>query len=205
VAQEGKTTAAANLAVSVARRGTDVLLADFDFRKPALSELFEVPGRAKGALQIMAGTESLDTTLWSVSLEGAYPRVSKNGSAPEEVLSEGVGSDEQLTGALYLLPSGGETSTRTVPQRSRLAPLLRELQAQADLVILDTPPALLTVEVAELSQLIDMILVVVRQGHVSQRNLRTLRRQVRTWPAEFAGAVVTDVPHAGERSYYGSS
>ena len=54
------------------------------------------------------------------------------------------------------------------------------------MVILDTPPALLTVEVAESwRRLIDTVLVVVRQGRVSQRNLRALGRQSRTWSTEW--------------------
>jgi hypothetical protein len=72
----------------------------------------------------------------------------------------------------------------------------------AEIVILDTPPALLTVEMAELSQGIDAILVVVRQGRVSQRNLTALRRQASTWPAEMAGAVMTDMRPDARRSYY---
>ena len=86
----------------------------------------------------------------------------------------------------------------------RLAPLLKQLRGQADFVILDTPPALLTVEVAELSQLIDEVLVVVRQGRVSQRSLRSLGRQARTWSAELAGAVLTDAPSDEQYAYYGS-
>jgi Mrp family chromosome partitioning ATPase len=74
-----------------------------------------------------------------------------------------------------------------------------------DLVILDTPPALLTVEVAELSKLIDTVVIVARQGRVSQRNLRALSRQARTWPVDLAGAVMTDVQTEGEYSYYEGS
>ena len=70
-------------------------------------------------------------------------------------------------------------------------------------MIIDTPPALLTMEVAELSSMIDTVLVVVRQGRVSQRNLRALGRQARAWPTELAGAVMTDMQTEGEYSYYG--
>jgi Mrp family chromosome partitioning ATPase len=83
--------------------------------------------------------------------------------------------------------------------------LLRDLTAYANLVVLDTPPALLTVEMTELAQLIDMVVVVVRQGRVTQRTLRALARHARTWPAELTGAVLTDVPASSSHgSYYGS-
>ena len=207
VSREGKTTTAANLGVAAARRGANVLVADLDFRKPALSEVFELPGRARGALQVMSGSAPLESVLWSVSLEGQRPSASRNGAAPTRPASGEAGGNgqEQPLGSLFVLPSGGVIPSRKVPQQSRLSNLVRDMRARASLVILDTPPALLTVEVAELSQLIDQVLVVVRQGRVSQRNLRALRRQARTWPAELAGAVMTDVRAEREYSYYQGS
>jgi Mrp family chromosome partitioning ATPase len=203
-AEEGKTATAANLAVSVARRGENVLLADFDFRKPALSDVFGLPVDAEGALQVLDGSASIESTLWSVSLEGRFPHVARNGSEPDDFFDPDTpeGDEERSGGSLRVLPSGGTASTRHVPQQERLEHLLRGLRRGVDLVILDTPPALLTVEVAELSRLVDMILVIVRQGRASQRNLRSLRRQARTWDAELAGAVMTDVRTEGERTYY---
>ena len=47
---EGKTTTSANLAVALARRGQDVVLADFDLRKPQLATMFSVPADAAGRL-----------------------------------------------------------------------------------------------------------------------------------------------------------
>ncbi len=204
VSLEGKTTTAGNLGVSAARRGAKVLVADLDFRKPALAELFELPSNTDGALQVISGSASLDSALWSVSLEGQRPRASRNGAAPARFAAGEAGGNgqEQPLGSLSVLPSGGVIPPRKVPQQSRLSDLVREMRARADLVIIDTPPALLTVEVAELSKVIDQVLVVVRQGRASQRNLRALRRQARTWPAELTGAVMTDVRAEREYSYY---
>ena len=205
LSQEGKTTTAANMAVAAGRRGLRVVLADFDFRKASVADLFRIPHTANGALQVMSGTAALDDVLWSVTLEGRAPRVHLNGGPAPDADSNGdEEAQDSSGGTLHVLPSGGVIPTRKVPQRSRLAVLLRELRERSDLVILDTPPALLTVEVAEISKLIDTVLVVVRSGRVSQRNLRALGRQARTWPAEIAGAVVTDVRTQGEYSYYGS-
>jgi polysaccharide biosynthesis transport protein len=204
--EEGKTTTAANLAVSVARRGLRVIIADFDFRKPGISDLFELPHEARGALQVMSGEEdALGDALWSVSLDGASPRVSLNGGVPADELPHPATRRIAAagTGSLHILPSGGLINTREVPQQSRMRWLVSALCARADLVILDTPPALLTMEVAELSSMIDSILIVVRQGRVSYRNLRALGRQSRSWSAEVTGAVMTDMQTEGEYSYYG--
>lgn len=216
LAREGKTTTAANLAIVAARRGADVLLADFDFRRPALSSMFEIPKDAPGALQILDGSERLENVLWSVSLDGPRPAVTwqppnrdvRRTGTPRPRRSRDTGSNGRTTrtpGQLHILPAGGSASTSQTAQRSKLGPVIRQFHDQADLIILDTPPALLTVEMTELAQLIDLVLVVVRQGRVSQRSLRSLARQARTWPAEVAGAVLTDVPKVGDYTdYYGA-
>jgi Mrp family chromosome partitioning ATPase len=88
----------------------------------------------------------------------------------------------------------------------RVGPVLEQLRVRADFVVLDTPPAFLTVELAELSGLIDNVLIVVRHGRVSQRSLRLLSQQARSWPAAVAGAVLTDAPASEKKyAYYGTS
>src|SRR5919198_2284065 len=147
----------------------------------------------------------LEDVLWSVTLTGARPRVSKNGALPAATASTNGKETEAGGGSLVLLPSGGAVRSQSGTLSQRLGPLLKQLRVRADFIIVDTPPALLTVEMAELSQLIDDVLVVVRQGRVTQRSLRSLSRQARTWPAELTGAVLTDAPAGEEQyAYYGS-
>ena len=74
--------------------------------------------------------------------------------------------------------------------------------ADADILMLDTPPALVTVEMAELSRRVDAVILVVRQGRVSRRSLRALARQTKGWKAQITGAVLTDAPQEERHSYY---
>ena len=60
---------------------------------------------------------------------------------------------------------------------------MRELGDDAEVVIVDTPPALATPEMTELSKLVDVVLVVVRHGRATRRSLRTLERQAQGWQA----------------------
>jgi non-specific protein-tyrosine kinase len=198
VASEGKTTTASNLAVALARRGTRVLLVDFDFRRPALAGFFGIPDEAPGAVQILSGRGQARDLLWSVSLDGMAPEARYNGGLPAgDARSSASGSRAQ--GSLHVLPAGGPANSQRIAHSPHLAPLIAELRAGFDFVILDTPPALLTVEMTELGTLIDVVLLVVRQGRVTQRSLRSLSRQAQSWPAELVGAVLTDAPR--ERPY----
>ena len=80
--------------------------------------------------------------------------------------------------------------------------LLEELGKDADVVILDTPPALATVEMAELSGRVDGVVVVVRHGRVTRRSLQTLGRQSESWRSGILGAVLTDSPPEADDYYY---
>jgi polysaccharide biosynthesis transport protein len=203
VAGEGKTTTAANLAVAFARRGANVILADFDVRKPAVNAVFRIPAVAFGVTDIVRGGRELESSLWSF-------RFSSNGDGSGgTILAPGVETSPRHrlagtatgdgAGSLMVLPAGGTEAGGRIAQSPQLQQLLKKLRASADVVILDTPPALLTVEMAELSRQVDSVLVVVRQGRVTRRSLSALGRQTETWRAEVAGAVLTGA--SADRGY----
>jgi len=204
IAGEGKTTTASNLAVAMAMRGQRVILAEFDLRKPAVGRMFRIPPDSPGIIQLVDGQTTLQAAAWRVEVNGARPtgvhalRPSTSGNGD----SEGDGRTGEGGGWLRVLPAGGMERGARVARSPRIPELLQSLGANADVVILDTPPALATVEMAELSGFVDGVLVVVRHGRVTRRSLVALNRQSEGWQTEIVGAVLTDSPSEEDEYYY---
>ncbi len=201
---EGKTTTSANLALALARRGQDVVLADFDLRKPGLAPLFSVAASAPGVADVLRGDASVSSILRPIAISSIGPRVPLAAGTSSRGSVRVAPPRKDGEGSLLFLPGGRPGSGGSGGDFARLPKLLDEFETVADFVIIDTPPALLTAGVAELAQSMTAVLIVVRQGEVPQRRLRALAGRSRTWRDKIVGAVLNGSA-AEERysSYYG--
>lgn len=133
---EGKSTIAANLALSLAEKGRRVALLDCDFRKPSLHKIFEVGGQQE---RDFAGyLQQTDTDPMPYLMESKKYQI--------------------LLGCSH---STGRNVTKLL-NNGRLSVLLQQLRGRMDYIILDTPPMLAAADAEALAALADTAVMVVR-------------------------------------------
>jgi protein-tyrosine kinase len=171
---EGKTFAAANLAISIALNiGRHVLLIDADLRRPQLHARFGFP-----SVPGLSNYLSEDRPLSSFFLHTKVNKLTLlPGGLPPENPSELI-SSERMANLL-------EEVTHRYPDR---------------LIVIDAPPPTMAAETGVLARQVDGILVVVLFGTTRRRDLSDLI--ARMGKEKILGSIVNRVETASSR-YYG--
>lgn len=177
--REGKTTAAVNLAVTLAQLGDRTLLVDADLRKPGVSKLLSLSdGKHAGLSTYLAGVSSLDL----VTIP--HPRISNLAAIP--------------TGPLPPNPADLLTSKR---MREGIATLRGEYK----FIVLDSPPIMAATDAVILSVLCDGVLLVARSGETPRQALARTRDLLVGVRSRLLGVILNAVDFSGPQSYYSYS
>jgi capsular exopolysaccharide synthesis family protein len=160
---EGKTTTAANLAVSFAQQGMRVLLVDCDLRRSRIHKMFGVP-REPGMTELILGQQDIDSVARETSVPGLY--ILPSGILPPNP-SELLGGD-------------------------RMRKTLASLSEAFDLIVIDTPPLLAASDAAILATITDGVVLVVRAGVTEVEAGQQAIAQLQSVGARVVGAVLND-------------
>jgi tyrosine-protein kinase Etk/Wzc len=175
---DGKSTTAANLAITFAQQGQRTLVVDADLRRAVLDKSFGVP-RSPGLSEVLVGDVRLAEAVRATEIEN-----------------------------LSVLPSGRmPPNPAELLGSSQMQRVLEEARAQFDVVLFDSPPLLAVTDAAILSTMVDGTLLVVRMGETAREAVRRAVGQLRAVRGRLVGAVLNDVDFRkgsvyGQYGYY---
>jgi non-specific protein-tyrosine kinase len=172
-AGEGKSTTIANLGIALAENGRRVVLVDADLRRPSLHELFGL-GNREGLTNVLLHSEHAALPLQETGTPGL--RLLASGPLPPNPL-EALGS-------------------------GRLEHVLSQARAQADLVLVDTPPAAVLADAALLAPRLDGVLLVVSAGHTKRDLAKRAKEQLERTGSNVLGVVLINVRESGKLYQY---
>ncbi len=170
---EGKTTTAANLAISEARQGKAVILVDSDLRKPALHRIFDI-SQQKGLTSVILGDIQLEEALVPTDVEG-----------------------------LRLVPSGPLPPDAThVLESSRMNDVVDQMKRSADLVIFDSPPLLVVIDPMLIVSYVEGVVLVVNSEKTRQEAVRLAVQNLQRTSSVFVVSVLNMANTKGSNTAY---
>jgi len=189
---EGKSTTAANLAVTIARTGRRVALVDLDLRRPFVHELFHVPPEP-GLTTMALGHSTLEDALVSVPVGGGVATTSHGGSD-----TIAVENHLQVLCSGRMPPNPGEFI------RSRgVGRLIMHLSEVFDIVIVDAAPLLGLGDSLALIPRVDAVVLVAQLELLRRPTLDELHRVLEGSGANALGIVVTAAQREDAGEAYG--
>ncbi len=172
---EGKSTTSANLAIVMAQTGQRIVVVDTDLRRPVLHKVFGVPNNVGITTALLAGQDvDLDAYLQPTEIDNLF--VMASGPIPPNP-SELLGSQ-------------------------RMKRIIEQLAEGADVVIFDTPPALVVTDAAVLGRQVDGVLLVADAGGTREQALAHAVGELQKTGANVIGIVLNRLDSRSRGYYY---
>jgi len=169
--QEGTTTTAVNLAVTIAQSGKEVILVDTDLRQPNLHTWFNQPNDKGITNLLLDPTAKIEDYLIPTDVPG-----------------------------LSLLPSGPLTTSPTELLSSKpMAALIEQLKGHANVIILDGSALLPVLTSSLLTRYCDATILVVKIGSTRTSDLKKVCSRLGQSSVRLLGVVLNQVSKASLR------
>jgi len=174
---EGKTTIAVNLAGVIVQGERKVALLDADLRRPAVHRYLGIPNR-KGLTDLLRNPSD-------ISLEDSTGELITQWGDPSFTV---ITSGELPPNPTELMAS------------ERMEKILNGLKEVVDIVIIDTPPAILSDPIA-LSAKVDGVLIVIKPGSTKIGAAQVLMEQLQRAGARVVGVALNPISRRGSHYY----
>lgn|GEM_PF-344299 len=171
---EGKSTTAANMAISLAQSGKKVLLMEGDLRKPRVHRYFSLANDI-GITDVIAKNCSFEDTVKNIK-EVENLSIVCSGSIP---------------------PNPTE-----ILESKKLSDLLVQLKEKHDMIIIDTPPVGQLTDGAILASIADGVILVAASGESNIEMTKRAKAALLQVNANIIGVVLTKINKTSSGSYY---
>jgi capsular exopolysaccharide synthesis family protein len=158
-----QTTVSANVAVTLAQSGRQVVLVHADMRRPHGHELFGIE-HVPGLADVLEGRASLANAVWQPEIPG--PQIIPAG------------------------PLMGDIGTALHP--SRLGEVVRQLSRAADIVVIDAPAALAGSDIATMVEVVDMVVLVGDARRTTRAQVRAAAGRLAQVQQKLIGCVLVN-------------
>lgn len=162
---EGKSTVAVNLALSMAQKGKKVLLMDCDLRKPACQVLLEQKMPGAGLRDVLVGKAELSNALLRYKRTNMY----------------------------MLLEKRSDVNSGDLLSSSTMRALLKWARKEFDIVVLDLPPMSVVSDSETMANLADASILVVRQNTTRVPGINKAVAALEGGRAKMLGCVLNNV------------
>jgi len=174
--REGKTTAAVNLAVTLAQLGDRTLLVDSDLRKPGIRRALNLTiGKDVGLSSYLAGVTSLE---------------------------EATIQHPTITNLSALTTGPVPPSPADLLSSHRMREAIAELRRRFKFIVIDSPPVMAATDAVILSALTDGVLLVVRSGETPKEAFTRTRDLLAAVKCRLLGVVLNAVDSNAPDYYY---
>lgn len=168
----GKTTIAANLALSISQGEQEVLLVDADLRRPALHKALNID-KAPGLADVIRNKTDIQSVVRRWKNDSI--NVITAGNVPPNV-TEVAGS-------------------------KRILSILTNLRENFELVIVDAPP-LIIADSYNLASKVDGVIIILEPGETSEEQAKAIKAELDRAKAKVLGIVFNKVSEASAHSYH---
>ncbi len=172
---EGKTTVAMNLALSLAQNGKSVLVIDADMRKPAVCKFLN--------LNVSPDCDLANVISGKTELSDAIKYVEKH--------------------KLFILATVDANDEPTeILSSQQMSKLIKAARNEFDYVIIDTAPASVVADANILSNFADAAVLVVREDFAACARIRNVLDDIGSNKAEIIGCIYNNASSGGVRGVY---
>ena len=171
---DGKSTIAANLAVSISQSGRRVCLVDCDFRRPRVAKIFGLREDV-GLVQVIGEKSTLDDAIQQTSIENMWSLTcGRRPGNPAELLAS-----------------------------HQFESIIAELREKFDYVIVDTPPILVVSDPAAVASQVDGVVLTIRLRRNLKPIAIRASQMLHSMNANMLGVVVNGIGVGGNGYGYG--